>query len=88
MWLCLSSTALIFEWRREDDNGLWLDDGKIGGPEAIRALQAHPWIRAKFAGDDSDDSEEFQEDKSSEKSSLDSTKIIEWLNHVDITETT
>lgn len=77
--MCSWATSYIFEWHRLNDDGLWLDDGRQDGPEAIRALQSHPWIR-----DDNDYAglQNFKEDETSGKSSPALTRILEWRDNV------
>lgn len=45
-----NATSRLFNWHRDSDDGIWLDDG-TGDVEAIRQLQTHPWIVDPFRDD-------------------------------------
>ena len=45
------ATRRMFNWHREYDGGISLDDGTMS-PETVRCLQAHPWISGPLTDSD------------------------------------
>ncbi|PYH95906.1 hypothetical protein BO71DRAFT_322170 [Aspergillus ellipticus CBS 707.79] len=70
------ATSRLFDWHRNYDDGIWLDDGK-GDIELVRRLQMHAWIINQF---DNQDNESVEEPKQRE---LPVESILRWRETVE-----
>ncbi|PWY72383.1 hypothetical protein BO70DRAFT_342415 [Aspergillus heteromorphus CBS 117.55] len=71
------ATSRLFNWHRNHDDGIWLDDGG-GDIEIIRRIQLHPWVVDPF--DDNGQDEPVEADNHRE---LDRDSIIQWRSKVE-----
>ncbi|KAK2865052.1 hypothetical protein FQN49_003954 [Arthroderma sp. PD_2] len=72
-----SATSRLFNWHRNNEDGLWLDDG-MRTVDEIRQLQRHPWIIDPF--DDGGRSERLDK---GERPRLPVENILEWRDGIE-----
>ncbi|KAE8368153.1 hypothetical protein BDV27DRAFT_168509 [Aspergillus caelatus] len=70
------ATSRLFNWHRDYDDGIWLDDGQRD-IEFVRRLQMHPWIIDPF---DSQDDEPVEEPKCHDHCV---ERILQWNREVE-----
>lgn len=70
------ATSRLFNWHRDHDDGLWLDDGTVKDMESIRQLQQHQWIKYPW-GDDDDPVDETKEPN------VDRERVLAWCSNVE-----
>ncbi|RAK97632.1 uncharacterized protein BO80DRAFT_448239 [Aspergillus ibericus CBS 121593] len=73
-----SATSRLFNWHRDYDDGIWLDDG-TKSIEAIRRMQVHPWIANPFEDNGQDDPVE-DEDNGQQ---VPTESILDWYAEVE-----
>ncbi|PYI06444.1 hypothetical protein BO78DRAFT_315352 [Aspergillus sclerotiicarbonarius CBS 121057] len=73
-----SATSRLFNWHRDYDDGIWLDDG-TKSIEAVRRMQVHPWIVNPFEDNGQHDPVE-QEDKDPQDHT---ESILNWYTEVE-----
>ena len=70
-------TSRLFNWHRQHDDGLWLDDGITDDFDVIRQLQKHPWIIDQF--NDGGRNSPIDE---KERSGLDRETVLDWIHQI------
>lgn len=72
----ISSTATrnLFYWHKNNEEGLWLDDGTQDNIEVLRKLQSHPWISCDLSED-----EEVEDVGNPPKRASNVESIKDWL---------
>lgn len=78
------ATMNLFTWHKNNEEGLWLDDGMEDDIEMVRKLQFHPWIHYSWPDVEDDDSE----GEKSDKDGPDEDTIQDWVVNVEASRRT
>ncbi|OOF98138.1 hypothetical protein ASPCADRAFT_205406 [Aspergillus carbonarius ITEM 5010] len=73
-----SATSRLFNWHRDYDDGIWLDDG-TKSIEAVRRMQMHPWIMNPF--DDNGQHDPVEDEDKDHQVHMES--ILDWYAEVE-----
>lgn len=75
-----NATSNLFFWHKNNEEGLWLDDGTQSDIEVLRKLVSHPWIDISF-GDHEQGEDEAHSDSEKRAPNEESMKV--WLDGIE-----